>query len=136
MKSINEFLSDKNSLFKESVVEESVVDPVSGWLTVGAFMATASLLFALLTSLYNKMTPEPFHETSWLDDIKNWWKDKKANKIIKRISEDPEVKEFLSDYNDNKSGWRKLLKTKLSEEELKYLRSITKNKVREKINKS
>ena len=91
MKSINEFLSDKNSLFKESVVEESVVDPVSGWLTVGAFMATASLLFALLTSLYNKMTPEPFHETSWLDDIKNWWKDKKANKIIKRISEDPEV---------------------------------------------
>jgi hypothetical protein len=52
---------------------------------------------------------------------------------VNAVAKDEEIKQFLSDYKNNK-GWRDLLRKKLSDKELEYLTSITKSKVRAKIN--
>ena len=67
--------------------------------------------------------------------IKSVWEDKKAQKIIKKLAEDPEIKEFfeLSRYKQ-KGKWIELLKSKLTEDEYKYIKYITKDKMRIAIN--
>lgn len=58
--------------------------------------------------------------------VKDWWKSKKDNKamtkIADRIKDDPEVQSFIK--SPNKRGWQKMLASKLTPEEQKYVRSI------------
>lgn len=66
--------------------------------------------------------------------IKKWLEDKKLAKIVDRLKADPDIKRFLSQpYRKQESGWRDLLKSKLSDDEIKYIRRITKNLIKNKI---
>ena len=66
--------------------------------------------------------------------IKEWCEDKKLSKIIDRLKVDPDIKQFFSQsYRKQQSGWRDLLKSKLSDDEIKYIRKITKNSIKNKM---
>ena len=66
--------------------------------------------------------------------IKKWLEDKKFAKIVDRLKADPDIKRFLSQsYRKQESGWRDLLKSKLSDDEIKYIRRITKDLIKNKI---
>ena len=69
-----------------------------------------------------------------MDEIKYFWGEKKARKIIERLSKDSDIKEFFNLPRTQQRGkWTNLLKSKLSEEEYKYIKHITKDKVNSKI---
>jgi superfamily I DNA and/or RNA helicase len=61
--------------------------------------------------------------------IKELWNsykdDKKLKQILLKLKGDEDLKPFLKD--PNKKGIRKVLTTKLSEDEMKYLNKITRN---------
>lgn len=61
-----------------------------------------------------------------VDRVKDWWKglknDRILNKIADRIKDDPEVQQFVK--NPRKKGWQKMLASKLTPEEQKYVTSL------------
>lgn len=66
-----------------------------------------------------------------LAKIKKWWGDNRAAKIINKLKNDSDVREYLSQKKSyQRSGWRELLKSKLTDSEIKYLARVTKDKVR------
>ena len=104
-------------------------------------LATEIAAIILIPALFSAMTAGAIHTIasvadviSWGSDkvsdlaydIQAWWKKNKNNQpinaIIKRIKNDPEVQEFIKD--PNKKGWQKMLASKLTPEEQKYIRSI------------
>jgi len=67
--------------------------------------------------------------------VKQWMADKKAKKIIEKLSQDQDVKDFFNQSKYKQRGkWLDLLKTKLTEDEYKYIKHITKNRVNSAIN--
>lgn len=69
-----------------------------------------------------------------INAIKSWWHDKKAHKIIDKIIDDPDIMGYFEQpKNKQRSGWVDLLKSKLSEDEYKYIYKITKAKVQDKL---
>ena len=68
----------------------------------------------------------------------DWWDEYKDNKnitkIINRLKGDPEVQQFVK--NRNKTGWREMLKNKLSPNEMNYIRKLYKDSFRESVNES
>ena len=75
-----------------------------------------------------------YGEPTVIDVIKSWWKDRKANNIAKKLAQDNDVQEFLRQpITRQRSGWRKLLQSKLDEKEYDYISKITKNSVKDKI---
>jgi hypothetical protein len=84
--------------------------------------ALGALIGGGLAQLYPYFTGRPNIYTN----IKDWWKSKKdnseMNKIANRIKNDPDVQEFLK--KKNKSGWKEMLKKKLTGSELNYLNKI------------
>ena len=66
--------------------------------------------------------------------IKKWCEDKKFYKIVDRLKSDPDIKKFFSQsHKKQQSGWRDLLKSKLSDDEIKYIRRITKDSIKNKM---
>jgi hypothetical protein len=67
-----------------------------------------------------------YDEESLLYRIKRFFKENKENRIIqkiaKRLKNDQDVQEFIN--KPNKSGWQKMLESKLLPEELEYLKRI------------
>lgn len=57
------------------------------------------------------------------DDITGFFKDKKLKKIADKYKDDPDIKEYVE--NPKKTGWRKMLETKLKPEEIEYINSLT-----------
>ena len=71
------------------------------------------------------------------DDIslKQWWndwrRDRKVNKILDRLKDDPEILQFLNLPDSQQRGkWQKLLSSKLNKDEIEYLNSISRNRVK------
>ena len=67
--------------------------------------------------------------------IKDWWnewkKDRKVNKILDKLKDDPEIVQFLNLPNYQQKGkWQKLIKTKLKDDELDLLTSISRDRVK------
>ena len=126
MKNIKEYLINEDT--NEEIIDESLA--VSTVLFASMMMISAQML--MLGSAATSGDPLGF--VGAIDTIKNWWKDAKANKIIKKLAQDEEVKKFLKD-NEGKQGkgWRDLLKSKLDEKEYEYITRITQNKTRAKI---
>jgi len=67
--------------------------------------------------------------------IKDWWnqwkKDRKVNKILDRIKDDPEIIQFLNlPLNQQKGKWQKLITTKLKSDEMDLLKSISRDRVK------
>ena len=83
----------------------------------------------VVDSFYNS-----YGEPTVIDVIKSWWKDRKANNIAKKLAQDNDVQEFLRQpITRQRSGWRKLLQSKLDEKDYDYISKITKNSVKDKI---
>jgi len=123
MKDIKEYIVTEN--FSEELINEDVL--LTSVLAT-QMMVVSTQIFCMT------MQNSDFSGFNLIDTIKNWWKDIKANKIIKKLAQDEDIKQFLKD-NEGKQGkgWRDLLRSKLSENEYEYITRITQNKTRLKI---
>ena len=123
MKDIKEYIVTEN--FSEELINEDAL--LTSVLAI-QMMTVSTQLFCMA------MQNSDFSGFNLIDTIKNWWKDIKANKIIKKLAQDEEIQQFLKD-NEGKQGkgWRDLLRSKLSENEYEYITRITQNKTRSKI---
>ena len=70
-----------------------------------------------------------------IDDLKRWWADHKrdtaVNSILAKLKNDSEVIDFLNlPANQQEGKWKKLIEPKLSAEELKYLNSVSRDRVK------
>jgi hypothetical protein len=110
-----------NCVPNESVVKENILKEDLDALGL-LIPALGALIGGGLAQLYPYFTGSPNIYTN----IKDWWKSKKdnseMNKIANRIKNDPDVQEFLK--KKNKSGWKEMLKKKLTGSELNYLNKI------------
>lgn len=59
------------------------------------------------------------------EKIQAWFRDRTLKKIAKRLKDDPEVIDFVR--NPTKKGWRIMMSSKLSEDELQYLKSLNRS---------
>ena len=65
-------------------------------------------------------------------DIKDWWYDRKARAIMSRLLDDEDIKAFFEQpLIKQKTGWRKLLLSKLEVNEIKYMSRLTKAKIKD-----
>jgi hypothetical protein len=67
--------------------------------------------------------------------IKSWWeeyrRDKKVNKILDKLKNDPEITAFLQLPDRQQRGkWQKLIEPKLNKDEIEYLNSISRERVK------
>jgi hypothetical protein len=67
--------------------------------------------------------------------IKDWWnnwrRDRQVNKILDKLKDDPEILQFLELPTAQQRGkWQKLIATKLTDDEQKYLMSISRDRVK------
>lgn len=67
--------------------------------------------------------------------IRDWWnewrRDRKVNKILDKLKDDPEILQFLDLPNAQQRGnWQKLIMTKLTADEQKYITSISRDRVK------
>ena len=61
--------------------------------------------------------------------VMDWYHDKKVAKIIDRLKDDEDIIAFFSQPKyKQQHGWKELIKSKLSNDELKYIARITKTK--------
>jgi hypothetical protein len=70
-----------------------------------------------------------------IDDLKMWWaehkRDSAVNTILGKLKDDPEVINFLNlPANQQEGKWKKLIEPKLSANEIKYLNSISRDRVK------
>ena len=110
-----------DKLQNESVVKENILNEDLDALGL-LIPALGAAIGGGLAQLYPYFTGRPNIYTN----IKDWWNSKKdnseMNKIANRIKNDPDVQEFLK--KKNKSGWKEMLKKKLTGSELNYLNKI------------
>jgi hypothetical protein len=110
-----------NCVPNESVVKENILNEDLDALGL-LIPALGALIGGGLAQLYPYFTGRP----NIYNNIKDWWNSKKdnseMNKIANRIKNDPDVQEFLK--KKNKSGWKEMLKKKLTGSELNYLNKI------------
>jgi hypothetical protein len=113
---------------KESVNESLIKEDIDTmYLVVGLIAqlgALGQLGFSHIGDYERKLGP--------IDSIKQWWKDKKDDKVVKsiiaKIKSDPEMIEFFKlSQNQQKGKFRKLVATKLSSDEIQYLNRINKS---------
>ena len=67
--------------------------------------------------------------------LKDWWETQKrniaVNSILAKLKDDPEVISFLNLPSNKQEGqWRKFIEPKLTADEVKYLKSISRDRVR------
>jgi hypothetical protein len=70
-----------------------------------------------------------------IDDLKTWWKehwrDKAVKSILDKLKDDQEVIEFLQLPRAKQDGqWKKLIAPKLTADELKYINSVSRDRVK------
>jgi hypothetical protein len=110
-----------NCVPNESIVKENILNEDLDALGL-LIPALGAVIGGGLAQLYPYFTGRP----NIYSNIKDWWNSKKdnseMNKIANRIKNDPDVQEFLK--KKNKSGWKEMLKKKLTGSELNYLNKI------------
>lgn len=70
------------------------------------------------------------------ESIKDWWnrwkKDRRINKVLDRLKDDPEVLTFLAlPEREQKGKWQRLIDKKLSAEEKDLLKQISRDRVKD-----
>lgn len=104
-------------------IDESIIGAGLTALAIGAGVISYAIPALLNFTLDDDVAPYP-HEL-----VIDWYNDKKVAKIIDRLKKDEDVMGFFKQprYKQQR-GWRELIKSKLSESELKYIAKITKTK--------
>lgn len=104
-------------------IDESIIGAGLTALAIGAGVISYAIPALLNFTLGDGVAPYP-HEL-----VIDWYNDKKVAKIIDRLSKDEDIMAFFKQPRyKQQSGWRELIKSKLSEGELKYIAKITKTK--------
>lgn len=130
MKNLKETLIDNINIDNYDINES--LEPVT--ISALILLGTQIINMIIIRQSTSSSSTGVYNEISMLDTIKAWFKDKKANKIAKRLIEDEEIKVFLSQSSrQQQSGWRDLLKSKLTEDEYQYITRLTKNLVKSKM---
>lgn len=114
MKNLNEYINE--SLFGAGLGVAALAGSV--------IYATLALINFAFKDVYpNGVAPYP-HEV-----IKDWYENKKIAKIFDRLKDDEDIIAFFSQPKyKQQHGWNELIKSKLSNDELKYIAKITKTK--------
>lgn len=97
--------------------------------TTAILMLQAAMVGGQIALLANKVDFHP------IDDLKDWWREHKRDKavqsIIDKLKDDQDVIEFLQLPKSKQEGqWKKLISPKLTADELKYINSISRNRVK------
>jgi ABC-type long-subunit fatty acid transport system fused permease/ATPase subunit len=67
----------------------------------------------------------PYDPRTFKEKIQDWFKERKLISIAKRLKNDPEVVEFVK--NPRMKGWQEMIKTKLSPEEIEYVKRLNRS---------
>ena len=97
--------------------------------TTAILMLQAAMVGGQIAMLANKLDFHP------IEDLKDWWRvhqrDKAVQSIISKLKDDQDVIEFLQLPKAKQEGqWKKLISPKLTADELKYINSISRNRVK------
>ena len=108
MKTLTEYLNNDTSYEINEAIDTSLMTIL---ITQIATLTGFAVGARVVDSFYNS-----YGEPTVIDVIKSWWKDRKANNIAKKLAQDNDVQEFLRQpITRQRSGWRKLLQSKLDE---------------------
>ena len=108
-------------------INESVVN--AGMVEIG--MIISSIILAISMFISGELYVQTSGGETPYTILKSWIKDKKAVKIAEKLAKDPDVVAFLEQPKSKQQrGWRKLLQSKLSEDEFEYITRITKDLVK------
>lgn len=108
-------------------INESVVN--EGMVEIG--MIISSVILAISMFISGELYVQASGGETPYTILKSWIKDKKAVKIAEKLAKDPDVVAFLEQPKSKQQrGWRKLLQSKLSEDEFEYITKITKDLVK------
>lgn len=126
MKTLTEYLNNDTSYEINEAIDASLMTILITQIATLTGFAVGALVVDRFDNSYGEPTV--------IDVIKSWWKDHKANNIAKKLAQDNDVQEFLRQpITRQRSGWRKLLQSKLDEKDYDYISKITKNSVKDKI---
>lgn len=115
-----------NQFLNESV-EETFLN--EDGLTTTLVLLQAAMVSGQLAMLANRVDFHP------IDDLKDWWnshkRDKAVQSILNKLKDDQDVIEFLQLPKSKQEGqWKKLIAPKLNSDEIKYLNSISRDRVK------
>lgn len=107
-------------------LNESLIGVGLATIALGAGVisyAIPALINFACSDNYPNAAPYP-HEL-----VKDWYEDKKIAKIVDRLKDDEDIIAFFSQPRyKQQHGWTELIKSKLSNDELKYIARVTKLK--------
>lgn len=111
------------------IIRESV-EPINedGFMTT-ILMLQAAMIGGQLAMIANHVDLHP------IDDLKEWWRihkrDKAVQSILDKLKDDQDVIEFLQLPRAKQEGqWKKLIAPKLTADEIKYINSISRDRVK------
>lgn len=118
--------ADVDALTTES---EDYADLNESALLTAVILLQAAAVAGQFALLSNKLDFHP------IDDLKDWWNEHKrdttVNKILAKLKNDPEVIDFLNlPKNQQEGKWKKFIEPKLSADEIKYLNSVSRDRVK------
>ena len=109
---------------------KTLTEYVNESIIAGLFAGIMGLLISAILIAFTDIEDYKEITKDNIEYFKYLWNDRKAKKIIEKLSKDPEIKEFLSLSTYKQKGkWIELLKSKLSDDEYKYIKHITKDRV-------
>jgi hypothetical protein len=122
-----QFWPADNKKFFDIIRESS--EPINEDAMTAILMLQAAMVGGQLALLANKVDFHP------IDDLKDWWREHKRDKavqsILDKLKDDQDVIEFLQLPKSKQEGqWKKLIAPKLNADELKYINSISRDRVK------
>jgi hypothetical protein len=121
--------SDNKKYF--DVIEESLNEDA---FTSTLLILQAAMVGGQIALLANKVSDHG-GSLNPIENLKDWWnqhkKDKAVQSIITKLKDDQDVIEFLQLPRSKQEGqWKKLIAPKLNADELKYINSISRDRVK------
>lgn len=110
------------------IIRESA-EPINEDAMTAILMLQAAMVGGQIAMLANRVDFHP------IDDLKDWWREHKRDKavqsILDKLKDDQDVIEFLQLPKSKQEGqWKKLIAPKLNADELKYINSISRDRVK------
>jgi len=110
-------------LYEEFVNESILSDLISPAVVVLSMFSAPLFAMWLGTEAGHEFQNSP----SFKDRYKKWKSDSAVQKIVARLQDDDDIKQFLILPSSKQKGqWQKLITSKLTDSEMKYLKQINK----------
>ena len=117
IQSYTEFINEQEQMLNEDI----------NLITTVMLLGQATIVAATVMARAGYDTPDEKIADWW----KKWKKDRRVNKILDKLKDDPEIQQFLAlPLNQQEGKWKKLIINKLDKEELDLLTSISRDRVK------